>query len=57
MVVVDMKSKAPKTIRKEVCLHAKGHYGLLKDYGPKMCLDTWRREESKEIKDFYEGGR
>jgi len=57
MVVVNMKSMAPKAIRKKVCLHAKNHYGLLKDYGPKRCLNIWRREKSKEVKDFYEGGR
>jgi hypothetical protein len=52
MVVVSMKWMPPKAIGRKVCLHARGHYELLKDFKPKKCPYIWRREELKEAKDF-----
>jgi hypothetical protein len=37
---------------KEACLKVKGPSKLSKDPRPKKRPNTWRREESKEIKDF-----
>jgi hypothetical protein len=36
----------------QVCLQAKGPYGLSKDPGSKRCPNILWKEESKEIKDF-----
>jgi hypothetical protein len=47
-----MNPMSPKVTGKKVCLQAKGPIKLLKDLGPKRCPNTWRKEESKEIKDF-----
>jgi hypothetical protein len=37
MVVVNMSLMPPKAIGKEICLWARGIYGLLKDLGSKRC--------------------
>jgi hypothetical protein len=52
MVDVNMSLMPPKVIRKEACLQAKGPSGSSKDPKPKRCPNTWRRKESKEIKDY-----
>jgi hypothetical protein len=52
MVDVDMSSTPPKVIGREACLQTKSSSGLLKDLEPKRCLNIWKKEESKEIKDF-----
>jgi hypothetical protein len=52
MMVVDMHPMPPKVIRRETCLQAKISSRLLKDLGPKRHPNTWRRDESKEVKDF-----
>ncbi len=59
MVAIGMKLMPPKVIRTKVCLRARSIFGLSKDLGPKRCPNIWRREESKEMKDFMkveEGG-
>jgi hypothetical protein len=40
MVVVDMKPMPPKTIGRNVCLWARGLFGLSKDPKPKRHLNT-----------------
>jgi len=52
MVVVNMNLTPPKVIKREDYLWANGFYGLSKDLGSKRCPNTWRKEESKEIKNF-----
>jgi hypothetical protein len=52
MVDVDMSLTPLRVIGKEVCLRAKGLYGLSKDLGPKRHPNTLWREKSKEIRDF-----
>jgi hypothetical protein len=52
MVDVDMSLTPLKVIVREACLRAKGIYRLSKDLGPKRCPNTWRKEGSKEIRDF-----
>jgi hypothetical protein len=52
MVVIGMNSMPLKAIGRDVCLHVKGPFGLLKDSRPKRHLNTWKREESNVIKDF-----
>ncbi len=47
-----MSPTPPKVIGREACLRTKGPSGLLKDLEPKRCPNIWRKEESKEIKDF-----
>jgi hypothetical protein len=59
MVVVNMSLMPPKVIGRKTCLWAKSPYGLSKDHGPKRHPKIWRKEESKEAKDFMkveEGG-
>jgi hypothetical protein len=51
MVVVNMNLMQSKVIGKEICLRVKGLSTLSKDHGPKKHPNTWRREESKKIKD------
>jgi hypothetical protein len=51
MVIINMNLTLPKVIKNKVCLWAKGPYGLSKDLGPKSRPNTWRKEESKEIRD------
>jgi hypothetical protein len=50
MVDVDMSPTPLKVIRKQACLRIKGSFGLSKDPGPKRCLNTLWKEESKKIK-------
>jgi hypothetical protein len=50
MMVVNMSLMSLKTIRRIVCLQAKGPYGLSKDYKPKKHPNTWRKDESKKKK-------
>jgi hypothetical protein len=52
MVDVDMNPTPQKVIGRETYLQIRGPFELSKDPGPKRCLNIWRREESKEIKDF-----
>jgi len=52
MVIVSMKPMLPKVIGRKACLQAKGSSKLSKDPRPKRCPNTWRKEESKEVKDF-----
>jgi hypothetical protein len=52
MVNFDMSLTPPKVIGRDVCLRAKGPYGLSKDLGPKRRPNILCREESKEIRDF-----
>jgi hypothetical protein len=52
MVDVDMSPMPLKVIGREVCLRAKGPFGLSKDPGPKRSPNILWKEESKEIKDF-----
>ncbi len=58
IVAISMNPMPPKVIGKELCLHVRGLFGLSKDLGPKRCPNTWRKEESKEVKDsmMVEGG-
>jgi hypothetical protein len=59
MVVISMSMMRPKVIGKEAYLHAKGPSKLSKDLGPKKKSNTWRKEESKEMKEYMkmeEGG-
>jgi hypothetical protein len=51
MVVVSMNPMPPKVIGKKNCLCVRGLFGLSKDPGPKRHPNTWRKEESKEVKD------
>jgi hypothetical protein len=37
-------------IRSKACLRARGLFGLSKDLGPKRHSNTWRKDESKEVK-------
>jgi hypothetical protein len=59
MVDVDVSLMPPKVIGKEVYLWTKGLFGLSKDFGPKRCPNIWKREKSKEIRNFVkvEDGR
>lgn len=52
MVDVEMNLMPSKIIGRGNCLRAKGPFGLLKDLGPKRHPNSWRREDSKEIKNF-----
>jgi hypothetical protein len=52
MMDVIMSSTPLKIIGREVCLWAKGLFGLSKDPGPKRGPNTLWREESKDIKNF-----
>jgi len=52
MVVVDVSLMSPKVIGKKVHLQARSPYGLSKDLELKRHPNTWRKEESKEIRDF-----
>ncbi len=52
MGIISMRLMPPKTIGRKVCLQAKGLFGLSKDSRPKRCPNIWKREESKEVKDF-----
>ncbi len=47
-----MKPMPPKVIRREACLQTKVPSGLLKDLGPKRCLNILWRGELKEMRDF-----
>jgi len=51
-VNVDMSLTSLKVIGREVCLRAKGPFGLSKDLEPERCPNTLWKEESKEIRDF-----
>jgi hypothetical protein len=51
MMVYDMKLMPSKVIGREVCLQVRGPFGL-SDPRPKKCPNIWRKEKSKEIKDF-----
>jgi len=52
MVDVDMSPMPPKVIGSHNCLWVISPSRLSKDLGPKRHPNIWRREESKEIKDF-----
>jgi hypothetical protein len=52
MVAIDMKSMPLKAIGRDVCLHAKGPFGLWQDSRPERHSNIWKMEESNEIKDF-----
>jgi hypothetical protein len=52
MVVVGVNMMAPKVIGIKVCLLARGLFKLSKDSRPKRHPNTWRREKSKEVRDF-----
>jgi len=59
MVDVDMSLMPPRVIGRKACLPIKSPLGLSKDPGPKRHPNTWRREESKETREFIkvrEGG-
>jgi hypothetical protein len=47
-----MSSVPPKVIGTKIYLYARSLYGLSKDPRPKRHLNIWRREESKEMRDF-----
>ncbi len=51
MVVVGMRPMPPKAIEIKAYLQARSFSKLSKDHGPKRHPNTWRREESKEIRD------
>jgi hypothetical protein len=48
-MVVNMNLMSPKAIGRQVCLQARGLYGLSKDSTPKRHPNTRRKDESKEI--------
>jgi hypothetical protein len=48
MVAIDMSLIPLKFIKINTCLWAKGPSKLSKDLGPKRCLNTWKKEESKK---------
>ncbi len=52
MVAIDMNLTPPKVIGREVCLQTKSFFKLSKDFRFKRHPNTWRKEKSKEIKDF-----
>jgi hypothetical protein len=52
MAVISMKPMLPKIIQRKACSRAKGPSRLSKDPRPKRWPNTWRKEESKEIKNF-----
>jgi hypothetical protein len=56
MVAIGMRLTMPKIIGREACLQVKGLSRLLKILGPKRCLNTWRRDKSKEIRVFMKVG-
>ncbi len=51
MVDVNMNLMPLKVIGREASLRTKGPFGLSKDPKPKRRPNTWKKEESKEIKD------
>jgi hypothetical protein len=52
MVAIDMSLIPLKVIKINICLWAKGPYGLSKDLGPKRCLNIWKKEKSKKMRGF-----
>jgi hypothetical protein len=56
MVVVNMSSMPSNVIGKETYLWTRNLYRLSKDFGPKRCPNTWRREESKETRESMKVG-
>jgi hypothetical protein len=51
MVVISMNLMSSKVIGKETCLRVKSPHGLSKDFIPKRCPNTWKKNKSKETKD------
>jgi hypothetical protein len=56
MVHVNMNPMPPKVIGGEACLQAKNPLRPSKDTRPKRCPNTWRKEKSKEAKEFMKVG-
>jgi hypothetical protein len=52
MVDVNMNLTPLKIIGREAYLRTRGPFGLSKNSRPKRCPNTWRKEKSKEIRDF-----
>jgi hypothetical protein len=57
MVDVSMNLMPPRIIGKKTCLWVKSPSRLLKDHGLKKRPNTWKKEESKEIKEFMKVGK
>jgi len=57
MVAIGMSPMPPKVIGRDACLQTKGLSKLLKDFEPKRCPNTYRRDESKNKKLYESGGR
>jgi len=52
MVDVNMNLTQLKVIGKDICLQAKTPFRLLNNLKPKRCLNIFKGEEPKEIKNF-----
>jgi hypothetical protein len=52
MVIINMNSMSQKIIGRKTCLLTRGFFKLSRDFESKKHSNTWRKEESKQIKDF-----